>query len=301
MNNNLDKKIDLIQKINSDDSRFIINVYDSFQKNRINFENALKNSSIILKNEFSGSSISIIDLDSIWAKPYFYTKMRIHLQNILEQICNTNASEILKNPSKFCKHIISHNAKIEFKKEIEQIDIVDFIQSLIKAKSVNSGEYFEFSFIAEEINEETLFKEEQIKKAIEIININSKEEQYEKIYEEVYSYLQRDFIANNYCDFKNNKCIAQRRFTFYPFNRKNGCCFTRIRTCPHLQKGGACNVECMACRLFSCPFLSKRGITYYANEIVLLKAFFNLKQRKHLVFDFYKSKTNVLKKILSCN
>ncbi len=63
------------------------------------------------------------------------------------------------------------------------------------------------------------------------------------------------------------------------------------------KKNGECNVECMACRLFSCPYLSKRGITYYASEFVLLKAFLTKKQRKHLVFDFYTTKSNVLKKV----
>ena len=68
----------------------------------------------------------------------------------------------------------------------------------------------------------SLFKEEQIKKAIEIINIDSSEKQYKKIYDEVYSYLKKDFIANNYCDFQNNKCITQRHFSLYPPCRKNG-------------------------------------------------------------------------------
>ena len=56
-------------------------------------------------------------------------------------------------------------------------------------------------------------------------------------------------------------------------------------------------MECMACRLFSCPYLSKMGITYYANEFVLLKAFLSKKQRKHFVFDFYKPKDYVLKRV----
>jgi len=296
MDNNLEYKINLIKSINTDNSRFIVNVYEAYKINQQNFEMKINQSSIVLKSEFSDSS-NIIDLDKIWCKPYFYTKMRIHLDGIIEQILNTNESEISKNPSKFCKQAIFHNFSKQFIKSDSEIDIVDFIKDLQQKKMVNQNENLEFTFIAQTINEETLFKEEQLKKAIEIINIDSKDEQYERIYNEVYSYLKQDFVSNNYCDFQNNKCVAQRHFTLYPFNRKNGCCFTRIRTCPHFQKGGSCNVECMACRLFSCPFLSKMGITYYASEFVLLKAFLTKKQRKHLVFDFYKSKEKVLKNI----
>jgi len=57
-------------------------------------------------------------------------------------------------------------------------------------------------------------------------------------------------------------------------------------------------VQCMACRLFSCPYLTKRGIAYYGSEIVLFKAFLNKKQRKELIFDFYKDKSEVINKML---
>lgn len=296
--NSLEEKIDLIKKLNTDDSRFIINVYESYKKYKKELENKLKSTSIILKNTFSQPVSNIIDLDQIWCKPYFYTKMRIHLDGIINKLLECDKSKILKDSSNFCKSVIFHNFSKEFKRPEDKIDIVDFIKILGQKKLEGSNYDSKFTFIAQNIDEETLFKEEQLKKAIEIINIASSEKQHEKIYDEVYSYLKKDFISNNYCDFKNNKCVAQRHFSIYPFNRKNGCCFTRIRTCPHLQKGGSCNVECMACRLFSCPYLSKRGITYYANEFVLLKAFLTKNQRKHFVLDFYTPKSKVLKKVL---
>lgn len=299
MDNNLEEKISLIRKINTDDSNFIIKIYETYQKHQNNLENNNKFSSIILKKDFIKSFPIIVDLDKIWAKPYFYTKMQLHLNSIIEKISNTDKSKIAKNPARFCKKIIYQNSAKKFKRAEDEIDIVDFIKVLKQKKSENSSYNTDLVFIAEEINEETLFKEEQIRKAIDIINTSSKEKQYEKIYDEIYSYLKKDFVANHYCDFKNNKCVAQRHFSFYPFNKKNGCCFTRIKTCPHLQKGGSCDVECMACRLFSCPYLTKRGITYSANEFVLLKAFFTKKQRKHLVFDFYKTKSELLKALLN--
>lgn len=297
MENNLDNKINLIKSANTDDSRFIINVYEAYLKHKKELENKVKSTSIIIKKEFSKPIPNIVDLDLIWCKPYFYTTMRLHLDGIIDEISNADISQISKNTSQFCKKISLRHSSKRFKKSDDEIDMVDFIKILNQKKLENPDYSTEFIFIANAIDEETLFKEDQLRKAIDIINTTSKEKQLEKIYEEVYSYLKEDFVANNYCDFSDNKCVAQRHFRAYPLNRKNGCCFTRIRTCPHLQKGGSCKVECMACRLFSCPYLSKRGITYYASEFVLLKAFLTKKQRKHIVFDFYKPKAKILKKI----
>lgn len=297
MEHSLEEKINLIQKINTDDSNFIIKVYENYKNYKKDLETKAKFTSIILKNDFSKSAPNIIDLDQIWCKPYFYTKMRLHLDGIIQNISNTNKSQISKNPTRFCKKVIFNDYSKKFKKPEDKIDVVDFIKILSQKKSENTTYGSDFIFIAQAIDEETLFKEEQLKKAISIINIDSDKKRYEKIYDEIYSYLKKDFVANNYCDFKNNKCVAQRHFNFYPINRKNGCCFKQVKTCPHLQKGGSCNVECMACRLFSCPYLSKRGIGYFGSEFILLKAFLNKKQRKHFVFDFYKSKSSVLKSV----
>lgn len=297
MDTTITPKINLLKEANTDETRFIINVYESYLKYQEELTSQKNNSSIILKSEFTNSFPIIVDLDKIYSKPYFYTKMRMHLNGIIEKLSNTDISIISQRPSKFCKNISLADYSKTFEKADDEIDIVDFIQVLRNKKTENPDYNTNLVFIAKTLDEETLFKEEQIKKAIEIINIDSKEKQYEKIYDEVYSYLKKDFIANNYCDFQNNKCVTQRHFSLYPPCRKNGCCFTQIRTCKHLQKDGSCNVECMACRLYSCPYLSKRGITYFASEIVLLKAFFTQEQRHHLVFDFYKPKSDILKKL----
>lgn len=299
MDNNLEEKINLIKNENIDDCNFIIKVYEAYQNHKKDLENMISSTSIILKDNFINSFPIIVDLDKVWVKPYFYTQMRMHLDGIINKISNTNISVISKNPSKFCKNISLANYSKTFKKAEDDIDIVDFIQILSMKKAETPDYNIDLVFIAKEINEENLFKEEQIRKAIEVINIDSKEKQYEKIYDEVYSYLKKDFIANNYCNFKNNKCVSQRHFSFYYSKRKNGCCYTSFGTCKHLQKGGACDVQCISCRLFSCPYLTKRGIRYYASEFVLLKAFLTKKQRKYIVFDFYKPKSYVLNKIIN--
>lgn len=291
MENNLVKNIEIIKNLNTDDSRFIINIYEAYHINKKEIEKRIKNSTIILKKDFINQNIDFIDLDEIWAKPYFYTKMRLHLEGIIGHI-----TKLEKVNSKTLKKIIFHKTAKKFEKSEKQVDIVDFIQELKQREIENKN--MDFIYVAEQIDEETIFKQEQLQKAIEIIKLKSKEEQYIKIYDEVYSYLKKDFVGNHYCDFKENKCVAKRHFSFYPINRRNGCCFTQVKTCSHLQKGGKCDVECMACRLFSCPYLTKRGIAYYGSEIVIFRAFLNKKQRKELVFDFYKDKSEVINKLV---
>lgn len=289
----LQEKKNLIEAVNTNDSRFIVKVIESFQKKEIQFEEKKMKTKVILKGNMLYQENNLIDLDKIWAKPYLYTKMRIRLDEIINQILNANNEEITKNTSKFLKKVIYNNASKEFNKPDDMIDVVDFIKNLDTKETKNS----DFIFVAEKIDEETLFKEEQINKAIEIMKIDDIKKRNAKIYDEVYSYLNDDFISNKYCDFKNNKCVAQRRHRLYPPNRKNGCCFMKIRQCPNL-KDGDCTVECLACRLFACPYLTKMGIGYWASDFILLKAFFNKEQRKHLVFDFYEPKGKILDKML---
>ena len=51
MNKNLLEKIELIKKIDTDDSKFILNVYNSFQKKEEELEKKKQSSSIILNQE----------------------------------------------------------------------------------------------------------------------------------------------------------------------------------------------------------------------------------------------------------
>lgn len=289
---NMQGKIKLLQNLNTDNSRFILKVLEAFEKNQIEVVNQKNKSSIITHITDNINKENIIDLDKIWSKPYFYTNMRIKFNKIIKHIRETSYEEISKNPKKFCNNVVNIKIIKNFNKHDDNIDIVEFIQNLN-----NNFENTEFIYLAKEIDEETLFKEDQIKKAIEIIKIKDKSKQVSYIYDEIYNYLDKDFISNKYCDFINNKCVAQRHHTLYPINRKNGCCFMYVSKCNHLLKNGSCSVQCLACRLFSCPYLSKKGIGYWAGDFVLLKAFLSKEQRKHLVFDFYEDKDVVLHKL----
>ena len=285
---NLNEKVNYIKNIDTYEAQFIVKVINAFQSKNLELKKDMKETTIILKQTTINSTKNIIDLDKIWAKPYFYTKMRVKLEKLINYVQITPLEIIQKKPYKFFKQAIYNNAIAIYEKPENEIDIVEFIKTL----NPNA----EYIFIAEKLDEETLFKEKQLKYALGVLKIQDIKERYSAIYDIINNYLNKDFISNNYCDFKNDKCIAQRKHKLYPINRKDGCCFRRITKCPNLDNG-KCKVECMACRLFACPFLGKMGIGYWANEFVLFKAFFTKKQRQHLIYDFYKPKEYVIEKM----
>lgn len=297
MNENLSEKMELLQTINTDDSNFIFKICKAYLNDKKHYENKAKTTSIVLSDKIKTLENNIINLDSLWAKPYFYTRMKTRIIGMVNLLLNTDKSDILSNTSKLLHKIIYTKEVKTFEKPEGQIDIVDFIKSLDEQRKLNPNSNFDFIYTAKQINEVTLFKEEQLKKAIEIININNIDERYKNIYDDTYNYLQKDFVSNCYCDFCNNKCIAQRHLIrIYPITTKNGCCYTNFGHCTHL-KNGNCDAKCIACTLYSCQYLTKRGIGYWANEFVLLNAFFNKKQRHHLVFDFFKTREEILQNL----
>ncbi len=285
----MDEKIQILNNINTDDARFLINIIKSYNSYIKDMKEKHTNTKIVIDRCDTNLDKGIINLDSINADRYFYTKMKLRIKHIIELISKKDTTSL--GDKKILHNIIYSKPKEKiFTLEKNKMDIVELIKILSEKNITN------IKMVANKITDINLFKEEQISMAIEIIKIQNKNERVAKVYDFVYDYLKKDFIANNYCDFIEDKCIAQRRFHIYPLTNKDGCCFMQIRKCNHL-KNGECDTQCMACRLFSCPYLTKRGIGYYANELVLLKAFFDKSQRKILVFEFYKSKEQILKKI----
>ena len=285
----MEETIQILNNINTDDARFLINIIKSYNSCIKDMKEKCTNTKIIIDKCDTNLEEGIINLDNISADRYYYTKMKLRINHIIELLLRTDNTVLSKKKTLHNIIYSKPDAKISIS-EIDKIDIVELIKKL-REKNIT-----DIKMVANTITDINLFKEEQISMAMEIIKIHNIEARNSKAYDFVYNYLKKDFIANNYCDFIEDRCIAQRRFRIYPVNKKDGCCFMQIRKCSHL-KNGDCDTQCMACRLFSCPYLTKRGIGYYANELVLLKAFFNKSQRKKMVFEFYKSKEEILKKI----
>lgn len=286
----MEEIIQALKEVKSDNSRFLINIIKAQNSFIEDIKNKQQHTKINLEKSSTNLKEGIVNLDEISADKYYYTKMKLRRDNIIELLKKTDikmlSNKKILNSIIFCEK--------EIKSPIYEQDKMDIVELI---KEFNKNNITSIKMVANSITELNLFKEEQINMALEIIKNNNFKERISKLYDIIYNYLQKDFIANNYCDFIKDKCVAQRRVHFYPLTNKDGCCFMHIRKCTHLNKG-KCDTNCMACRLFSCPYLTKRGIGYYANEFVLLKAFLNKDQRKKLVFEFYKSKEEILKQII---
>lgn len=146
----------------------------------------------------------------------------------------------------------------------------------------------------------------------EIINIITAilyediKEKYNYIYDTVCDYLDNEFINNNLCDFKNDKCKVKR-------NTKvtMGCCHhcknkyfgilysNKLQMCEHL-KDKRCSAKCITCKLFTCDELRKEGFKYTTENIALLKYFFNPLQKFIIISSYFTPKEKIMKKLLRC-
>lgn len=127
------------------------------------------------------------------------------------------------------------------------------------------------------------------------INIKDKEERYNYIYDTVCYYLD-ERIKTNYCEFKDGVCIKYR---IKNPNHKNGCCECKGRgRCKYLIDGVCTMKSCMACKLFTCHTLKKKGITQHINDFALTKYFFTSKQKDILQFSYWTPKEIVMEKLL---
>lgn len=145
-------------------------------------------------------------------------------------------------------------------------------------------------------------------KAIFIDNITEK---YEYIYDTVCEYLDSEFSKNNFCDFKNDSCIANRKK--YSSHSTMGCCYSfeyskfweptfikNIKVCNHLNCK-TCNTKCISCKLYTCKYLKDNNIQFKIDNILLLDCFFTKSQFLILKYNFFHKREEIINKLLEHN
>ena len=152
--------------------------------------------------------------------------------------------------------------------------------------------------IKEDIKDEILLRD--IKSIETAINLKTKEERYNYIYDTVCKYLDNRIINENYCEFKDDVCI---KFREEDPSHKNGCCeYSDRGKCKYLIDSVCTMKTCMACKLFTCKYLYKhKGIRQRINDYVLIKYFFNNNQKYILECSFWTPKEIVMKRLLANN
>ena len=142
------------------------------------------------------------------------------------------------------------------------------------------------------------YKNEDLEMIKTAINIKDIEKRYNYIYDTVCGILDKRINEENYCEFKDDVCI---RFRKENPNHKNGCCEWKGRgKCKYLINSECTMKTCMACKLFTCPFLYKeKGIKQRPNDFVLIKYFFNRNQKYILECSYWTPKEIVMKRLIN--
>lgn len=137
---------------------------------------------------------------------------------------------------------------------------------------------------------------------------NSKKQQYEIIYDFVCTYLDNQFICKNLCGFCDDICNAYR--AGLSSHKLNGCCYTidyslggiihSHTPCEYLINKH-CIANCISCKLHTCHYLKTKNIEFKIKNILLLNCFFSYKQWFVLKYNFFKTKEEIIKKLLQVN
>ncbi len=236
------------------------------------YENILREFSLYSKQKIIGSP-EIIAYNSITNK---YNSI-----NIKKSLYSFNIEKIIKLMVGIQRFCISNNIRLGVDDENNKVKIANIYCRDININTNNSQTILELS------------------KLIHTLGITDKKDRLSYIYDSLCSYLEEDITLYSYCNFSENKCIAQRdplNKTGWPKNKYNGCCFDieGKKDCEHLLDK-SCKIECISCRLFTCKYLKDRGIDYSLRKNLQVKCFISLFKSRDFVWNFFTEKEKTLK------
>ena len=149
------------------------------------------------------------------------------------------------------------------------------------------------SFISDDYDDELKLKIYMV----HAVNIKNIKERYNYIYDISCKYLDYAFRINNWCNFKDNKCIGVLN-NCHCNESLNGCCYGSKRGLCKNYINGECGIQSLSCKLFSCKYLRKNKKVIKINDICLLKYYFNNKQKFIIEYSFFKDKDEVIELLL---
>lgn len=146
-------------------------------------------------------------------------------------------------------------------------------------------------------------KEEKLKIIDSVLAIQDKEKRFSYLYDLIFDYLDNEFIARNICDFNCGICKRRQYMIdkgIIKENYLNGCCYSykENKTCKYLGKDGKCQIKNIACKLFTCYYLRKKGYIYRINDIYLARYFFNIRQKFYIQYTHFVPKEEIIKGIM---
>lgn len=288
------KILKISNKISNDDSDLLSMMYRyATQTYELNsYERILKSTDAIPAGKII-IEVEKVDFNVIWN-----TKMRSKITNIMKEISKIDIEEL---NAKGLHNILKNTVITTFESNANNILKIDeLINQLRKNPNVSRQNTY---YICDNLSNKNIFFINEMEKVVKAIEVGSNKDEY--IYDTVCEDLENNFLKFNFCNFKNNKCVSQRHknvfLNDYPTPNTDGCCFKVFKKCKYNNKDGTCQIKCISCKLFICPYLSKLGIGYYASEILLLRTFYTPRQRRIYVNSFFTKKAHIINKIVNQN
>ena len=148
--------------------------------------------------------------------------------------------------------------------------------------------------------------------AIKATFINNINDRYLYLYDNIFNSLDALWKKYNPCKFCNDVCIASKNHK--AAHKENGCCYSfdysknmfkfidNVKVCKYLGKDKRCTTENISCKFFVCNYLKKNNIfNINMKDYLLVQAFFNNKQKLILKYNFFRSKEEILEKLMEKN
>ena len=153
---------------------------------------------------------------------------------------------------------------------------------------------------------------DDVKIALKALFINNSKKQYLFLYDNIFKSLDILWNKNNPCKFCNNICSASKNNK--SAYKENGCCYSfdysknifkfidNVKLCKYLGKDKNCMTENISCKFFVCNYLKRNNIfNIDMKNYILVQAFFNKKQKLVLKYNYFKSKEEIIEKLIEKN
>lgn len=137
------------------------------------------------------------------------------------------------------------------------------------------------------------------------LKIEDTQKRYEYAYDALCNYLDSEFKEKNYCDFKDDKCIVNR--SGLGKNPCMGCCYSfRLdffmnmrdkKICRHLCDK-KCSTQCISCKFYTCKYLRRKGIQFYAYSIPGIEQVFTRNQIDVLTNNCFRTREEIITRLM---
>lgn len=182
---------------------------------------------------------------------------------------------------------------------IEETDLKNFKRIIKRNMNHNDTRVlFKYNNKLYEKPEKQLEKYNDYLEVIMLCNMKDRRKRVSYIYDYLCKYFDEDMKKNNYCEFENGTCIANR--LGYSVHEKDGCCYIiKKGLCQYLTKNGCINPN-PSCKIYMCSYLNKvkKVPNYDTKKIFLTNCLFNYKEHEFFKRHYFITKEEYIEKYL---